>query len=321
MPKYKYLIENSNNSCGDALVITLKPKTPQDIFNFKPGQYAMLSFSDASGKLFINHPFSIASSPTEDNLVFGIRVMGKFTQTLCKLPLGTEINVLGPFGKFVFDEAKYGDAVFIAGGVGVTPFISAIKYATTKCLNNKLTLLYSNRNVKGTLFYNDIKQLVNANSNFSARIAVTGETVSDEAIYCKNCFIDKNFISNSIGSIINKDFFLCGPASFMKAMEKNLIDLGVKKSKIHQESFSVIPDTSFKNNYLNIFLVYGFSIILFIVVLIFVSGGFKEEENEENTEIDYQIVNTNAQKVETVTATIAPAYIPTSVPAPRTKTS
>ena len=327
MPKYKYLIENSNNSCGDALIITLKPKTPQDIFNFKPGQYVMLSFTDTSGKLFINHPFSIASSPTEDNLVFGIRVMGKFTQTLCKLPQGTEIDILGPFGIFVFDETKYSEAVFIAGGVGITPFISAIKYATAKGLNNKLTLLYSNRGVKETLFYDDIKQLITANPNFSAQIAITNETVSDDALYCKNCYIDKNFITSSVDSVINKDFFLCGPNAFMKAMEKNLIDLGINKNRIHQESFSVTPDTSLKSNYLNILLVYGFSIILFIVALIFVSGGFKEEENEGNTEIDYQIVNTNAQKVETVTATITPTITPTytpastSIPAPRTRTS
>gem|GEM_PF-3899212 len=108
-------------------------------------------------------------------------------------------------------------------------------------------------------------------------------------------------------------------------MEKNLIELGVNKNRIHQESFSVVPDTSLKNNYLNILLVYGFSIILFIVALIFVSGGFKEEENEEKTEIDYQIVNTNTQKVETVTATITPTYTPTyttsTIPAPRTRTS
>jgi len=186
MPKYKYLIETSNNSCGDALIITLKPKTPQDIFNFKPGQYVMLSFTDVLGKLFINHPFSIASSPTDDNLVFGIRVIGKFTQTLCKLPQGTKIDVLGPFGTFVFDEAKYSEAVFIAGGVGVTPFISAIKYATKKSLTNKLTLLYSNRGLNSTLFYDDIKQLVTVNPNFSAQIAITGEVVPDDALYCKN---------------------------------------------------------------------------------------------------------------------------------------
>lgn len=183
-------------------------------------------------------------------------------------------------------------------------------------------MLYSNRGVKETLFYDEIKKLITANPNFSAQIAITNETVSDDALYCKNCYIDKNFITSNTDSIVNKDFFLCGPAAFMKAMEKNLIELGVNKNRIHQESFSVTPDTSLKNNYLNILIVCGFSIILFVVALIFVSGGFKEEEeNEKNIEIDYQIENTNTQKVETVTATITPTYIPASIPAPRTRTS
>lgn len=279
MSKYQYIIENNNNSFSDAVILTLKPKSPQDVFNFKPGQYVMLSFYDSSKRLFINHPFSIASSPTNNNsLVFGIRIMGRFTQTISKLPLGTQIDVLGPFGDFVFEENKYPEAVFLAGGVGITPFISASKYAADKHLNNKITLLYSSRYVKEILFYDDIKQIAAANPNFSTKIAITNESVSEGTIHCENCRISKEIISASIDSVANKDFFLCGPAPFMKAMEENLAVLGVSKNKIHQEAFNVTPNLSFKKNYKNIVLVYGFSLALFIVSLIFVSGGFKEKE-------------------------------------------
>jgi ferredoxin-NADP reductase len=280
MPKYQYLIEDSNNNFSDALVIALKPKTPKDVFTFKPGQYVMLSFSDANKKLFINHPFSIASSPTDDNLVFGIRVMGKFTQTLSKLPTGTQIDVLGPFGDFVFDEHKYPEAVFIAGGVGITPFISAARYATIKKLKNKLTLLYSSRNVKEALFYEDIKKIIAANPNFSAKLAITNESIPEGILYCENCRISKEFISANIGSLTNKDFFLCGPGAFMKAMEQSLTELGVAKNKIHQEAFSVTPNLSFRKNWPNLALVYGFSLVLFIFSLLYVSGNLKEKDNE-----------------------------------------
>lgn len=291
MPKYQYLIENNNNSFSDAIILTLKPKTPKDIFSFTPGQYAMLSFYDSVGRLFINHPFSIASSPTDDNLVFGVRVMGRFTQMLSHLPVGTQIDVLAPFGDFTFEEDKYPEVVFIAGGVGVTPFISASRYATVKGLKNKVTLLYSTRNLKDALFYEDIKQMAAINPNFSAKLAISNEVVPAGTLFCENCRISKELIGASVDSVAKKDFFLCGPAPFMKAMEENLAALGVSKNKIHQEAFSVVPNLSFQKNFKNIFLTYGFSLALFIYSLVFVSGAFNEKEggskeNSRKTSID-----------------------------------
>jgi len=281
MSKYQYLVENSNHN-SDALIIALKPKRSQDIFNFKPGQYVMLSFYDSAKKLLINHPFSIASSPTSNqSLVFGIRIMGKFTQTLSKLTPGSQVDVTGPFGDFVFDENKYPEAIFLAGGVGITPFISASKYVTDQRLNNKLTLLYSNRSVKETLFYEDLKQLAQLNPNFKVQFNITKEAAPEGTPYCENGQITKETISSKVGLVANKDFFLCGPTPFMKAMEKNLLDLGVPKSKIHQEAFNVTPNLSFRNNFKNIFSVYGFSAALFAFLLMFVSGAFSEKQKAE----------------------------------------
>jgi len=330
MPKYQYLIKHNNNSFSDAIIIALEPKTPKDIFGFIPGQYAMLSFYDSAGRLFINHPFSIASSPTDDDLVFGIRVMGRFTQTLSKLPVGTQIDVLAPFGDFVFEEDKYPEVVFIAGGVGITPFISASRYATLKGLKNKITLLYSTRNLKDALFYEDIKHMASVNPNFSTKIAISNEAVPEGTLFCENCRISKELISTSVDSVANKDFFLCGPAPFMKAMEENLAALGVSKNKIHQEAFSVVPNLSFKNNFKNIFLVYGFSLALFIATLIFVSGGFDVKETviqeapkkssvnliENTASSSSDIISEPKQVVsETVTKTVIEQKTITNIPA------
>lgn len=317
MPKFQYILESKNNNFSDAVIINLKPKTAQDIFTFKPGQYAMLSFYDVNKKLFINHPFSIASSPLDNNLEFGIRIGGLFTQTISQLPLGTQIDVLGPFGNFVFDETKQSEAVFIAGGVGVTPFISAIKYAVDKNLTNKLTLIYSTRKVLETLFYEDIKQAVTKNSNLSVKLMVTNEHAPIDSLYCENGKITKDTIS-CIDNLSTKDFFLCGPGSFMKAMENNLVELGVAKNKIHQEAFSVTPNLSFRKNWLNITLVYGFSLVLFIVTLIFVSGIFKESEVEDKYET---VVNQEQSNTVSSSTSSSQTVTPVSVPQPRTTAS
>ena len=79
-------------------------------------------------------------------------------------------------------------------------------------------------------------------------------------------------ILENVGSVAGKDFFICGPAAFMKAMENNLLSLGVTHQKIHQEAFSVTPNLSFRKNFKNIFLVYGLTIALFLFFLNFVKA-------------------------------------------------
>ncbi|MFA5886913.1 MAG: FAD-dependent oxidoreductase [Patescibacteria group bacterium] len=280
MPKYQYIIENNDTRPDQTLIITLKPKTNKDIFNFQPGQYAMLSFYDKAGKFFINHPFSIASSPTQKNyLKFGIKIIGQFTQNLKNLAPGNKVEVLGPFGNFIFDETKYPVAVFIAGGVGITPFMSAINYATDRNLSNQIFLLYSNRTIAGTLFYEEIKKLAAQNPHFHPQLKITQEPINNLS-YCENGYITKETITKNIQELDHKDFFLCGPGQFMKTMEKNLIELGVPNHKIHQEAFNATPNLSLRENAKNISLVYGLTVVLFIFFLNFIQPAKISSANE-----------------------------------------
>lgn len=289
MPQYKYTIKENSLSTNGTIIITLEPKTAQDVFNFKPGQYVMLSFYDDAGRFFINHPFSIASSPTQTGFIkFGIKVFGKFTQNLQTLKVGNQVDVLGPFGSFVFDETEQPEVVFIAGGIGITPFISSAYYAADKKLSNKITLLYSTKTLKDTLFYDDIKNLTSVNSNFKVKIKITQEVLTTNLDFCENGYVTKETITENVGDLTGKDFFLCGPGPFMKAMETNLISLGVSGQKIHQEAFNAMQNLSFRKNFKNIFLVYGFSLALFLVTLYFV--GFKSVIDlfKEDPEGDYK---------------------------------
>lgn len=323
MPKYQYLVENSNTSIAGSLIITLKPKNASDIFNFKPGQYAMLSFYDKAGRFFINHPFSIASAPNQNGiLVFGIKILGRFTQNLQKLEIGSQVEILGPFGNFVFDPKKHQDVVSIAGGVGITPFISAAEYATANHLTNRITLLYSVRTIKDALFYDYIKKLASINSNFKPKLKVTQETITGDFDYCENGYITKESITENVGSVLGKDFFICGPGQFMKVMSDNLLALGVPSKKIHQEAFNVTPDLSFRKNFINIFLVYGLSLAVFLGFLILMVPKIKESKR---TSIDLINAAVNSRRNDLINSkylllnTISSVTDKTTVTAPAVK--
>lgn len=268
----RYLIQNIKKVCEDIIILDLIPAIGEKVINFLPGQYAMLAFYDEYGKLTSPHAFSIASSPEKIPLIqFGIKIKGKFTQGLAKLTPGKEMFVYGPYGTFIFNPHTDKDAVFIAGGVGITPLISSIRYAADKKLPNELILLYSSRRADAVLYYEEIKKLEADNSNFKAFFTITDGGILGDQKRMINEQISAKIISAALKNQLHgKTFFLCGPAPFMKAIADDLQSLGVDKKFIKTEAFSMMPALPFKENLLNLALIYGGSAALMAIVTLWI---------------------------------------------------
>ncbi|MEI8360857.1 MAG: FAD-binding oxidoreductase [bacterium] len=245
MFEYKYRIKSISQPANDLVLIDLVSANGQPIFKYRPGQYVMISYRNEAGQIEEKHSFSIASSPTEQGVLrLGIRVMGRFTQGLLKLKPESDILVYGPFGTFSFDEARHASAVFLAGGIGITPFLSALAYATDKKLPNQLSLLYSNRTLKGTAFFDDLKKIESTNSNVKMLMSVTDEkSLAPTAGIITERFCT-SILKDFIGDVYAKTFFLCGPAAFMKGMKNCLLELGAKEEQILMEEFSMTANRS-----------------------------------------------------------------------------
>jgi ferredoxin-NADP reductase len=129
----------------------LQNKTP---FNYTAGQFAFFDiggvYNDPKGP--IRH-FTISSSPTENFIMFSTRIRDSpYKQRLLTLEKGAKVKIRGPEGQFVLHEDYSKPAVFLSGGIGVTPFRTMIKYATDKQLPLKIVMFDSNRNRDNILF-------------------------------------------------------------------------------------------------------------------------------------------------------------------------
>jgi ferredoxin-NADP reductase len=245
MKEYKYFIQKISKPTDDVLTLELGDIRGLPVFDFKPGQYVMIYYKNFLGRLEQKHTFSIASSPLEKKFIrLGIKLGGKFTRGLLNLKAGHEIIVQGPYGNFVYDENKYLDMVMIAGGIGITPFLSAMNYAVDKNLPNKLSLIYSNRTLAGTAFYSEIRNAEKGNKNFRTLFTVTGEKLPPAYAGFINSRLNPAIIQEFIGGVYGKSFFLCGPGPFMRAARNNLIALGADQSEIRMEAFSM-PGSNF----------------------------------------------------------------------------
>lgn len=358
MLEYKYFIQKIYQASSDIIVIEVADKNGGAVFDFKPGQYAMISYENEKGRVEDKHAFSIASSPTQKNLIrFGIKVQGLFTQGLLKLKVGDEILISGPFGVFTYDERKYQNAVFIAGGIGITPFLSSLRYATDFKLNNKLAVIYSARTIKGAAFYEEINSLKKENSNISTLFSFTEETDTPKESNVLYKRVTANDIKDFIGDLDNKTFFVCGPTLFMAGMIANLLSLGVKKGQIKMEEFSMIPDQSLWSRLKNISYATGFALILSILSFILITKmpalsdseqnynlnpledlnksvseyiiNIDKDENQENVtptkpnnnKATEQITNKNSSPTVNTISTKATYTPPVSVPTPTTRVS
>lgn len=273
MANYKYKIKKIYQPNVEVLMLELGDPSGAPIFNFKPGQYVMIAYVDEQGNLTRKHAFSVASSPTEKScLRLGIKIGGKFTQHLAKLKVGETIFVSGPFGRLTFDATKHQNLVVIAGGIGITPFFSTLKYVTDKQLPNKLFLIYSNRTIDRTLFYQEINSLAQSNQNIRTLFTVTED---------KSPNLPKSLLTERLNGTMIKDFvgeprqlhyFLCGPEKFMAAINQCLLELGVEQSQIEKEGFSMIAGSGFWANLKNLSYTAGFSTLLVLLAFYFVNA-------------------------------------------------
>lgn len=235
MHKFTTFIIKNIELHTDVMILNIFP-IEGNIFNFRPGQYAMLAIFDKNGKVWQSRPFSICSSPTNRNyLQFAIRIGGEFTKELATLKKGDTIGVSPPQGFFTFNENKMKKTVFLAGGVGITPFMSALRYVSEKRLQNKITLLYSNRTKDSITFLEELKQIQKQNKNINIIFILTDDTPGGWT--GEQGRINDRMIKKYCNPFDEKYFLLCGPSSFMESISTLLKQNGVQDEYINRERF------------------------------------------------------------------------------------
>lgn len=200
-------------------------KAQKNSIDFKPGKFA---FIEVQGKAWNEpHPFTISSAPTANHLRFTIKVSGDWTRKVREaLEVGTEVLVRGPYGRF--DSAIAGkNQVWIAGGIGVTPFLSTIR-AMDKGDDRNVTFVYATRNKDEALFLDEIQKQANDLGTF--RVI---SLLSDEGNFA-NIDVLKDTLDQPL---TDYDYFMCGPKPMIDGLMKDLKASGVQRRRIHTEAF------------------------------------------------------------------------------------
>jgi ferredoxin-NADP reductase len=222
MEQHTLKIKSIDKVTHDVLkIVTEKPQQ----FIFTPGQATEVSINKIGWK-DEKRPFTFTSLPENDYLEFTIKTYPSHkgvTNQLLQLKKEDELILHDVFGTITYK----GEGVFIAGGAGITPFISIFRYLQSKNEIGKNKLLFANKTKGDIILEQEFKNLLG--NNFI-------NILSDEKVdgYA-NGQITGDFIKANSGGV-NKIFYVCGPPPMMEAVEKQLADLHVDENSIVKEA-------------------------------------------------------------------------------------
>lgn len=207
-------------------------------FSFKAGQAVVLELLDPpAGDGQKRRTFSIVSAPFESTLVIATRMRDSaFKRALKMLPDGAGIKLAGPIGQFTLADAAR-PAVFIAGGIGITPFMSMLRQAAKDRSSQPLVLLYSNRRPEDAAFLGELQELARQNSNFRLVATMTDMSNSSRKWDGETGFVNADLVKRAAGGLAAPAYYVVGPPAMAEAMQETLRGAGVGEGNILTEEF------------------------------------------------------------------------------------
>lgn len=228
--EYKAEVLSVQDPLSDHRIMRFKLLEPTEI-DFVPGQFVQVLIDGHTKPA----SFSIASSPADkDEVELAFHTVGEITGVLSKMLPGMTCTLRGPLGRFTF-TAEDGDVVALAGGVGITPFICALRFIRDLRLPNKYTLLYSGKKKENLLYFDELDEMRQRHDNLDVVFTTTRE-VSDEWTG-ETRRVDAAMITTHVPDYKERTFYMCGPKPFLETMGAILSELGVDDSKIRQEKW------------------------------------------------------------------------------------
>jgi ferredoxin-NADP reductase len=235
MPIYKLtLLERKEIAKGTVVFVFSKP----DNFTYIPGQhggFTLLSLlkTNPAGS---TRRFSLLSAPQDEHIAIATRIQSsEYKRVLNELALGSEVKFTGPAGVFTLHETESTPAVFIAGGIGITPFHSMIRHVLHHQKSpQKMYLFYGNQTSEESAF---LKEFFTLQSQYPQFIFVPTMVAKNPDWQGETGFITNSMIKKYVDNLSLPFFYICGSPMMVKALQETLIEMDIPIEKIKVEDF------------------------------------------------------------------------------------
>jgi len=197
-------------------------------FSHQAGQNALLTLPDGSEA----HTFTIASAPHERELMFATRMRDSaYKRALAAAPIGAKFQLDGPAGVMVLHEDEKRPAVFLAGGIGITPFLAMARDAAARLLPHRLFLFYSNRRPQDAAFFAELKHMQNRNFRMVATMTNAPDWQGEKRM------ISRELLAEQVKDLRDPVYYFAGPPGMTMAAQGMLGEMGVNEDDMRSEEF------------------------------------------------------------------------------------
>jgi len=208
----------------------------------KAGQYLTLQIRQDTGWSEA-HPFTISSAPRDEILRVTIKKAGAFTSAIPMLKPGDPVKCAGPYGVFCRDIESRPDIVMIAGGVGITPFLSVLRHFERICADNRILLMWSNKTRDDAFARDELNGMTRV---LHLRVVQNLSREKDvdrysDAAYPGVCYLSGRITQDILREYVifeDPSFYLCGPPPMQEFVLGQLGEFGVDSQSVEKEKFS-----------------------------------------------------------------------------------
>jgi ferredoxin-NADP reductase len=212
-----------------------------DGFEYKARQFADYTLrnpaeTDEEGNI---RGFTLSSAPFEDYLGATTRLRDTaFKRVLKNSPIGTEVELDAPYGSFTLHNNVARPAVFLTGGIGITPARSIVLQADHEKTAHKIVVFFANKRPEDAAYLDELTKLAESNENFTFVPTMDHMDMSQQSWSGETGHIDKAMLSKYVDDLTAPIYYLCGPAGMVTAMRGVLNDAGVDDDDIRTEEFT-----------------------------------------------------------------------------------
>ena len=225
--RIEYVIDEVKKVNATIVEIIMHAKDTRRFISYQPGQFIFIGFPDSPGLEEV-HPFSLSSAPNASTISIGVKGLGDYTNHLSDLKAGDRAVVEGPFGRTSYVYYPEKNQIWIAGGIGITPFLGMARSLSVSD-SYKIDLYYSAATAEDAAFDAEFQEIATRNPNFRL-ISWYGK---------EKGFLSADAIAKESDGVLGKEIFICGPPGMMHALKEQFSKWKVPVARLHSEEFSL----------------------------------------------------------------------------------
>lgn len=228
--RFPYRVTRKDMVTPDVVEISLAPD--KEPMQYQAGQFVYLTPYDSKLRAGYReeHPYTISSSPAEGEMCIAIKNLGDASRAMQDIAIGSPVRVEGPYGAFFRSDYDEDSELWIAGGIGITPFLGRARYMLQTMSEVDVCLIYCVQDESRALFARELRDIASELSGFSVHMHYFREQGP----------LELEFVTGRCQRLSTRAAYVCGPLPLITVSRKLLAKTGVPKNRIRTEEFNLL---------------------------------------------------------------------------------